>query len=212
MAGIQLRRSTTPGAVPSSLQEGELALNVADGKLYAKVAGQIAVIGDVSLLNDAPVDGRAYARVDGDWLDISTHLTGFLPEPATLTITSANDGYYSGYAKNYFARHANSILSKTFGSLPTAQQRWRNTDILSVGNNFNDFTTSYRNVSVIVQGERAQDFISEVDIEDGSYVFSTENVNNYFYDSSKSITVWIWRTFANVFPTNNASYTVILRP
>jgi len=212
MAGIQIRRNNTPGAVPASLQEGELAINTADGKLYARVGEQVAIIADVSFIHDAPADGRAYARVDGGWFDISTNLTGFLPEPTTFNITSANDGTYSGYAKNYFARHANSILSKNFGSLPINQQRWRNTEILSIGNNFNDFTTSYRNVSVIIQGEQEQSFLSEVDISNGSYVFKTENVSHFFYDSSKSITVWIWQTFAKVFPTNNASYTITLRP
>jgi hypothetical protein len=31
---IQIKRSSTPGAVPSSLAEGELAINRADGELY----------------------------------------------------------------------------------------------------------------------------------------------------------------------------------
>jgi len=31
---IQIKRSSTPGAVPSSLAAGELALNRADGELY----------------------------------------------------------------------------------------------------------------------------------------------------------------------------------
>lgn len=31
---IQIKRSSTPGAVPSSLVAGELALNRADGELY----------------------------------------------------------------------------------------------------------------------------------------------------------------------------------
>jgi hypothetical protein len=31
---IQIKRSSTPGAVPSSLAAGELAINRADGELY----------------------------------------------------------------------------------------------------------------------------------------------------------------------------------
>jgi len=34
MATIKLKRSSTPTSVPASLEVGELAANVADGKLY----------------------------------------------------------------------------------------------------------------------------------------------------------------------------------
>lgn len=44
---IQIKRSSTPGAVPASLAAGELALNRADGELYyLNASNQI-----VSLLN-----------------------------------------------------------------------------------------------------------------------------------------------------------------
>jgi hypothetical protein len=67
MAGIQLRRSSSPGAVPANLQEGELAINTADGKLYAHVSGQVVVIGSVSFIEDAPADGGQYVRQDNGW-------------------------------------------------------------------------------------------------------------------------------------------------
>ena len=67
MAGIQLRRSASPGAVPANLQEGELAINTADGKLYAHVSGQVVVIGSVSFIEDAPADGGQYVRQDNGW-------------------------------------------------------------------------------------------------------------------------------------------------
>jgi hypothetical protein len=45
---IQIKRSSTPGAIPSSLVAGELALNRADGELYyLDAADQIVSLLDI---------------------------------------------------------------------------------------------------------------------------------------------------------------------
>lgn len=71
MAGLRLRRSNTPGSVPASLLDGELAINTADGKLYALVAGQVVIIGDMSFIEEAPADGKRYARQDNGWAEVA---------------------------------------------------------------------------------------------------------------------------------------------
>ena len=53
---IVLRKSSTPGAYPSSLANGELALNYADGKLYYK-----SNTGSILALSDSGGGGSSYS-------------------------------------------------------------------------------------------------------------------------------------------------------
>jgi hypothetical protein len=66
---VRVRTSNTAldTPTPAELEEGELALNAADGTLYFQTSsGGISTAGTP----DAPSDGGTYARKDGDWIDI----------------------------------------------------------------------------------------------------------------------------------------------
>jgi hypothetical protein len=72
---IQIKRSSTPGAVPSSLAVGELALNRADGELYyLDASDQIASLLDLDcgeIVDSSPGGGSTLslwrAELDGNW-------------------------------------------------------------------------------------------------------------------------------------------------
>jgi hypothetical protein len=66
---VRVRTSNTAldTPTPAELEEGELALNAADGALYFQTSsGGIGTAGTP----DAPSDGGTYARNDGNWIDI----------------------------------------------------------------------------------------------------------------------------------------------
>lgn len=96
------KRSTTAGAVPSAgqLSAGELAINTADGKIFAKRDDGAIVVFPA----DAPSNGSLYGRKDGAWAIVSAgggeptgsaggDLTGTYPNP-TLTTTGVSAGTY----------------------------------------------------------------------------------------------------------------------
>lgn len=58
---IQLKKSATPSAAPTSLANGELALNFADGKLFYKHAN-----GTITPFNTSGGGGNAFGSVDVD--------------------------------------------------------------------------------------------------------------------------------------------------
>lgn len=73
---IQLKRSATPGAIPSSLAVGELALNRADGELYyLDASNQIVSLLDIDcgeILPAPPAPSStlslwAAEALDGNW-------------------------------------------------------------------------------------------------------------------------------------------------
>ena len=73
---IQIKRSSTPGAVPSSLAVGELALNRADGELYyLDASDQIASLLDLDcgeIVDSSPGGGSTLSlwraeALDGNW-------------------------------------------------------------------------------------------------------------------------------------------------
>jgi hypothetical protein len=71
---IKIKRNSTSGAVPSSLQEGELAVNLFDRKIYAGNSSGVTAIGGVSgfaadiLTEIKTVDGTG-SGLDADLLD-----------------------------------------------------------------------------------------------------------------------------------------------
>jgi hypothetical protein len=64
---IRIKRSTTPGSTPGSLQAGELAVNLADKKLFSSNGSAIFEIGESALANT-----NAYIATRASW----TALTG----------------------------------------------------------------------------------------------------------------------------------------
>ena len=69
---IKLRRSNIPGAIPdvSQLQDGELAINTHDGKIYFVKNSQIIAVANYTELSSPPGNPN-----DGDrWLNTSTSI------------------------------------------------------------------------------------------------------------------------------------------
>jgi hypothetical protein len=66
---IQIKRSSTPGAIPSTLVAGELALNRADGELYyLDASDQIVSLLDIDCGEIAPGSISFWqAELDGNW-------------------------------------------------------------------------------------------------------------------------------------------------
>ena len=67
---IQIKRSSTPGAVPSSLAAGELALNRADGELYyLDASSQIVSLLDIDCgeITAGSVSLWAAEALDSNW-------------------------------------------------------------------------------------------------------------------------------------------------
>lgn len=55
---IKTKSSSTPGAVPSSLDDGELAINVADGRLFYK--------DQTGIIRELQIEARGDRLVTGD--------------------------------------------------------------------------------------------------------------------------------------------------
>lgn len=72
---IQIKRSSTPGAVPSSLAVGELALNRADGELYyLDASNQIVSLLDIDCGEiTAPSGGETLSLWRAETLDSNWH-------------------------------------------------------------------------------------------------------------------------------------------
>lgn len=67
---IQIKRATTPGAIPSSLADGELALQRADRTIYFKDAtNAIHDLLDIDCGEIVPADISLWAAeaLDGNW-------------------------------------------------------------------------------------------------------------------------------------------------
>lgn len=131
---IQLKKSATPASVPSSLANGELAINFADGKLYYKAAnGTIAAISGSG-------GGSSYGVVNANGTLILAGIAGdtfsILPgQNITITGDAVNDrvtinadltpanGYTNtstAAANNYagaMANSGNTWASATFGTI-----------------------------------------------------------------------------------------------
>ena len=70
---VRVRTSNTAAAAPTAaeLEEGELALNAADGKIYYQTsAGSIDSIS--AGFEEPPIDGNTYGRKDGEWVDLAS--------------------------------------------------------------------------------------------------------------------------------------------
>ena len=68
---VRVRTSNSASELPTAaeLEEGEIALNAADGVLYYQ--NQSGVIGPVGF-SDAPADDNTYGRKAGEWVDLAS--------------------------------------------------------------------------------------------------------------------------------------------
>ena len=74
---IKIKRSTTSGSVPSGLQEGELALNLFDRKIYAgNSSGVTAIGGEIFSVTSQTAGEGAYLKVNGETSSNSVLLRG----------------------------------------------------------------------------------------------------------------------------------------
>jgi hypothetical protein len=116
MAGelLKFKRSDTLGSVPSSLEEGELAINTEDGVIYtADPSGTVVPIGNVA----------RWGRIDGtltDQTDLMAHLTkeyGFFYNGSGNTQTLTSSTYTpivwpnGSWDANYSLNSTNDIIS-----------------------------------------------------------------------------------------------------
>jgi hypothetical protein len=135
---IQIYYSTTASAVPvnTNLANGELAININDGKLYYKDSG-----GTVRLLasnaTSAPV------------LSFSAGTTGFTPSTATTgavtlagTLGTANGGTNLTSFTSGGALYATSTSALTTGTLPIASGGTAQTSFTAGQIHFGSFSTS----------------------------------------------------------------------
>jgi hypothetical protein len=66
---VRVRTSNTASETPTAaeLEEGEIALNAADGALYYQDSSGAV---ELAATPEAPEDGGTYARKDGEWIDV----------------------------------------------------------------------------------------------------------------------------------------------
>jgi hypothetical protein len=109
---IKLKRSTTPGSVPSSLAAGELAINIPDKKLFSS-------------------DGSSVFNVSGDLYNLSSssYLQGSAAG-ATLTLTVDNENL-SNDAIHFIGGTGTSITRNANGSITFASTGSPQADALS---------------------------------------------------------------------------------
>lgn len=90
---IKIKRSNTAGKVPATtdLEVGELAVNLADRKLYSKEPGGTVVqINDNSIVSDPPAGTSQVIEV-ADPADTSLTLKAHARQTANLLIANGND-------------------------------------------------------------------------------------------------------------------------
>jgi len=101
---IKLKRSLTPGAVPGSLEAGELAINIADKKLFSS-------------------NGSSVFNVSGDQYNLTSSTSDQGKAKITLTVDNeslANDSIeFLGGSRVNVTRNANDSVSYTHLTLPT---------------------------------------------------------------------------------------------
>ena len=214
MAGIQIRRNNTPGTVPANLQEGELAINTADGKLYAKVADQIAVIGAVSFIDDAPADFGFYTRRNHEWVDVSPYLIGAPPAPLKTTLTAGSySNFMRGFANNIYSLGPSGVSTGTsFGTLQDVQ--FAGLQVLSIANRYGSGAVAYRCASIIIEGAPDKLLFSTLKI--GTYTFQPTDAT-FSQDTVNNRSVWYWGTATSssediIFPTDGADYSIEVMP
>ena len=108
----RLKRSNTAGAVPSSLEDGEIAINQADGKLFYRTAagGVSTAVGDT--LTQAAADSR-YVNVTGD-----TMTGGLTINAATPLVVSGGRSAFAANGEPYGVgvRHVSAGGAVYFGA------------------------------------------------------------------------------------------------
>lgn len=172
---IQLKKSATPASVPSSLANGELALNFADGVLYYKAAnGTIA-----SISGAGGQQGAGYGIVNANGTLLLAGITGdtFAILPGnfiTVTGDPINDKITIGANLKVLYDTSNAAFDKA--------------NSISISANGNTFT------SIAVPG---QDTISAA-ANDTLNIFPGENINITTNSSTKTITISAQNIGANV--------------
>jgi hypothetical protein len=110
---IQLRYSTTPGAVPTSgsLSAGELVVNTADGKLYFKDSGGAVQV--LAQINQATIDG------------IETLTNKRITQRCNAQTTTASPFAWNSdsYDQQSFSALANALTINADAGTPTDGQR-----------------------------------------------------------------------------------------
>lgn len=99
---IKLKRSSTPGAVPSSLEDGELAINRSDGILFWKNAADAIVKAFLGRLRDLALGIRQTTVAPSAGvitIDLSLGNTWLVNLTANVTSVSLTNFPTTGYAQ-----------------------------------------------------------------------------------------------------------------
>jgi hypothetical protein len=147
---IVLRKSGTPGASPSSLANGELALNYADGKLYYKSnTGSILAIsgsgGGGSLYSFATINANSslilatsptdtLSIIPGNNITITANTTS-----KSIAISLANNVTISGNINSVNSVYANALIANSYLQFPDGTKQYTANASSGSGTSANNF-------------------------------------------------------------------------
>lgn len=101
---IKLHRTTTAGRVPTALNEGELAANIADEpiRMWIGTSSGVKELFAGAAVEDAE-DDAVYGRCNGDWVEVPI-VTDALPQdpsPNSLWFNAADGVLYLWYGEQW---------------------------------------------------------------------------------------------------------------
>lgn len=229
---IKLKRGLTSALVPASLQEGELAVNLPDRKLF--IGGQngganvVTISGDQYNLASAGSGNTATVSltVDNDALsnDSITFVGGtnvsLSESGGTITISSTSGGGLSE-SPLLFNSTANQVTATKVGNTVTVSLA----DNVTIPQNLTVSGNTHIDGNLTVEGELTYISSSTVQIDDGmvkltanniadtvdhgvysKYIESgTEKFSGYFRDASSSSTIFKFYTDLEVEPTSTVN-------
>jgi hypothetical protein len=192
--------SNIPKAVPtaSGMYDGELAVNIADGKLYTKSGSFIIALNEFNTEGFVSSSLQVINLIDGYEIRPSIVSASFFAGNLLGTASVANtalqvlqQNFTGSFTGSFTGNHIGNGSSLTFETINTSQS---SDSVLVVGNIYNNYenkqTTVFRNGDVVVSGST---YIGE----DGLLVFSPREApatfisGGMFYSSSGEFFVGI---------------------
>lgn len=136
---ISLKKSSTSAAVPSSLANGELAINFADGKLFYKnTAGYIAEIS-----GGGPGGGNSFGTINANsTLIVADSTNDFLTIEAGSGIAIVGDAINDKITISTTSTGASVSVSDTAPVSPSNGDLWFNSSLGKLLIYYNDGTSS----------------------------------------------------------------------
>jgi hypothetical protein len=166
---IALKKSGTPSAEPSSLANGELAINYADGKLFYKSAN-----GTILAISGSGGGGGGNGTSSNSFSTVNANGTLIVSDSPTniLTIISGNDIAIVGDAVN--DKITISVASTLSSNIGTGANSYAAT-IGTAGNNYLLAVIAGANSAV---GTAANNYAASIGAAANSYMISVQNGSN----------------------------------